>query len=135
MGLFLSRFKCFTVGLPVTSLALATLPISITLMSAALQGVSYKGWLTPADRPVILTNLTVSVLATGSTDLSSGESPAASEGVPSGSSWASAYGNMVLDTAVSTLSTCEAAGVHTFVVFAGPLVTTVTVLITLSLDA
>lgn len=123
------------VGLSVTFLALAALTICVTLMSAALQWVSYKGGLAPTNGPVILSNLTVSILTTWSTNLSSGEASATPEGITSGSSWTPANGYMVLNTAVSSLSTCETAWVNTFIVLTGSLGPTVTVLITLTLNA
>ena len=80
------------------------------------------------------TNLTVSVGATWSTYLLSGESATVSEGISSGSPGTPAYGHMVLHCAVGTLPTRDGTRVDALVVLTGSLRSTVLVLIALSLS-
>jgi len=113
---------------------LATFPIAVTLMSAALQWVTYVGVFTPTDRSVILSNLTVCVCPTGSADLFPGELPAAPERISSGAPGASTDGHVVLHGAVGALPAGDGTGVDTVVVLTGALRPTVRVLVTLALD-
>jgi len=123
------------VALSVTLLAGTAGIVGVTLVTTSLQRVSDECRLTSADRPVVLTNLTVCVLSTRGTNLCSGKSPAASEWVSCCSLGAPAYGDMILDTAISPLATADATGVDTLVILASSLGATVTVLVTLSLNA
>ena len=115
----------------VTLLGGPALGVPLTLVPAALQRVANVGVLTPADGPVVRSDLAVSVDPTGSADLSPGEAPAVPEWISSGSLGTPADSHVVLDSTVSPLATGQRAGVHTLVVLAGPLGSTVSILVTL----
>ena len=68
-----------------------------------------------------MSHLAVSVLPTGSADLSPGEPSAVPEWVPGGSLGTPTDGHVVLDSTVSSLTTGQSTGVHALVVLAGPL--------------
>lgn len=121
------------VTLAITLLRLAALSVCVTLVTAALQRVPDVRVPAPADRPVVISNLTVSVLSTRSTYLLPGELPAATEGIPGGAAGTPADCNMVLDGAVGALAAGDGAGVDTIVVLAGTLGAAVLVLVTLAL--
>lgn len=118
---------------PVALLRLAALAVGVALVAAALQRVPDVGVLAPADRPVVLADLAVSVGAAGGADLVPGEPAAVTEGVPGGAPGAPADRHVVLHGAVGALAAGDGARVDALVVLAGPLGAAVLVLVTLTL--
>lgn len=100
-----STGRLTAVVLAITCLRLSTLVVRVTFMATSLQRISNVCWLTATDWTVILPNLTVSIGSTRSTNLIPGKPPAVPERVPCGAPGTPAYSHMVLDGAVSPLST------------------------------
>jgi len=109
------------VMLPVTPLAAGTLAVTLALVTATSQRIANVGGLASANRPVIRSNLAISVGSTRSTDLIPCKSSAVSEWISGGSAGTSADGHMVLHRTLGPCATGQRAGVDTLVVFAGPL--------------
>lgn len=88
------------VMLPVASLAAGTLAVTLALVTAPGQRIANVGGLAPANRPVIRSNLAISVGTTRSADLITGKSSTVSEWISGGSAGTSADGHMVLHCAL-----------------------------------
>ena len=127
-------------AVPVSGALGVALRVSLALVTTPGQRVANICVLTPADRSVVRANLdkvimkfpqlnislivshlAVSVLATGSADLSPGEPSAVPEGIPSGSLGTPTDGHVVLNCTVGSLPTGQGTGVDTLVALAGAL--------------
>jgi len=91
--------------LTITALWRTTLLVRIALMTTSLERISYVCWLASTYRPVILTNLTVGICSTWSTNFIASESSAVPEWITSCASWTSTDCYMILYGTVCSLST------------------------------